>query len=263
MVELKGFRYVTIVLFSSIFVMLNTKCMSQIDYIGRPTINYVNSHHKVWDIKGVYFTGRYGVSTSFIKYKSIDEDQHWYFGTGIHGTAGFLSQGAYTTAATSVIKNSRNWFAFTFSDIAEKVDTLNINQRFNLCSNLYVALQYRFDFHHELGLQIDLFGITFGLPVDATLVSSDLSAKTVTQRALPTLFNYTLVGSNNRGSLFYALNYRYWLNDRLGANASVNYTYSEYRTNEKLLYGNSRFRQIGFCFMIGISYAPFHKKYRN
>jgi hypothetical protein len=253
--------------FASVFVILlllsGKVCHAQIDYIGRPTINYVNSHHKVWDIKGVYFTGRYGASTSFIKYKSIDENNHWFIGTGIHGTLSFLSQGMYTTAATSVIKNSNNWFAFSFSDIDEKLDTLILNQRFNFFSNLYIALQYRYNFNHELGLQVDLLGISLGLPVDGKLVSTALSNNQIGQRALPTLFNYTLVGSNNRGSLMYALNYRYWFNDRLGANAGINYTYSEYRTSERLLFGNSRFRQIGFCFMIGISYAPFHKKYRN
>lgn len=242
---------------------LNHKCVAQIDYIGRPSINYVNSHHKVWDMKGVYFTGKYGASSSYIKYKPIGLDKHWFYGLGVHATLSFLSQKEYTTAPTNVLKKSNNWFAFTFSDIEERVDTLLINQSLNLFGNIYFALQYRFNVHHELGLQIDLVGASFGLPASATLFSSELPAKSVSQKALPTLFNYTLISSNNRGSLLYALNYRYWFNDRLGTNASINYVYTEYRTSDKLVFDNSRYRNKSFCFMLGISYAPFHKKYRD
>jgi hypothetical protein len=236
---------------------------AQIDYIGRPSINYVNSHHKVWDMKGVYFTGRYGTSSSYIKYKSIGLEKHCYYGIGVHATLSFLSQKQYTTAPTDVLKKSKNWFAFTFSDIEERVDTLVINQSFNLFGNLYFALQYRFNVHHEVGLQIDLFGASFGLPASATLISSELPTKSVSQTALPTLFNYTLISSNNRGSLLYALNYRYWFNDRLGTNASINYVYTEYRSADRLVFDNSRYRNKSFCFMLGVSYAPFHKKYRD
>lgn len=239
------------------------KSSAQIDYIGRPTINYVNSHHKVWDIKGVYFTGRYGANSSYIKYKSIGLEKRWYYGLGIQATLSFLSQKNYTTAPTHVIKKSKDWFAFTFSDIDERVDTLVINQSLNLFGNIYFALQYRFNIHHDLGLQLDLFGASFGLPVAATLQSSELPGNAAAQTALPTLFNYTLLSSNNRGSLLYSLNYRYWFNDRLGANCSVNYVYTEYRTYDKLLFENNRFRNKSFCVMIGVSYAPFHKKYRN
>jgi|JI10StandDraft_1071094.scaffolds.fasta_scaffold177848_2 hypothetical protein len=238
-------------------------CEAQIDYIGRPSIDYVNSHHKVWDIKGVYFTGRYGASSSFIKYSKIGMEKRWFYGIGIHATLSFLSQKSYTTAATNVIKNSNDWFAVSFSDIDERVDTLTINQSFNLFGNLYFALQYRFNTNHELGLQIDLLGATFGLPTSANLISSELPTKSVSQTALPTLFNYTLISSNNRGSLLYALNYRYWFNDRLGTNASINYVYTEYRTSDRLVFNNSRFRNKSFCFMIGVSYAPFHKKYKD
>lgn len=239
------------------------QCQAQIDYIGRPSIDYVNSHHKVWDMKGVYFTGRYGAHSSYMKYKAIGLEKRWYYGIGIHATLSFLSQKSYTTAPTDVLTKSKNWFAFTFSEIEERVDTLVINQSFNLFGNVYVALQYRFDAHQELGLQIDLFGASFGLPTSATLISSALPGNSVSQTALPTLFNYTLLGSNNRGSLLYALNYRYWFNDRLGVNTSLNYVYTEYKTAQKLLFENSRFRNKSFCFMIGISYAPFHKKYKD
>lgn len=237
--------------------------VAQIDYIGRPNINYVNSHHKVWDIKGVYFTGRYGVSSSYMKYKAMDLNKKWFLGIGIHATLSMLSQQQYTTAATRVIKNSTNWFAFTFPDIEEKVDTLIMNQSFILTGNLYVALQYRFNTHHEVGVHIDLAGASFGIPASAQLISSKLPGMKAEQSAMPSLFNYTLLSSNNHGSLYYALIYRYWFNDRLGVNASVNYVYTEFRTDSKILYDNSRFRNKGYCFMLGISYAPFHKKYKD
>lgn len=252
-----------IFLISILSLFIHFELKAQIEYIGRPSINYVNSHHKVWDIKGVYFTGRYGVNSSYIKYKSIGLEKKWFYGIGLHGTLSFMSQKSYTTAPTDVIKKSKNWFAFTFSDIEERVDTLVINQSFSLIGNIFIALQYRFNNNQELGVQIDLFGATFGLPVSATLTSSDLPGNTAQQRALPTLFNYTLLSSNNRGSLLYNLNYRYWFNDRLGCNAGFTYIYSEYKTNEKLLFENSRYRNKSFCFMIGVSYAPFHKKYKD
>jgi hypothetical protein len=248
------------VLFVCFFIK---KSSAQIDYIGRPSINYVNSHHKVWDMKGVYFTGRYGASSSYIKYKNIGLEKRWVYGIGVHATLSFLSQKEYTTAPTDVLKKSKNWFAVSFPDIEKRIDTLVINQSFNLFGNLYFALQYRFNMHHELGLQLDLFGASFGLPTSATLISSELPAKSAAQTALPTLFNYTLISTNNHGSLLYALNYRYWFNDRLGANASINYVYSEYRTSDKLVFENSRYRNKSFCFMLGVSYAPFHKKYKD
>jgi hypothetical protein len=254
-------RFTILVLLLKLFCA--NRSVAQIDYIGRPTINYVNSHHKVWDIKGVYFTGRYGASSSYIKYKSLGLEKRWFYGIGLHGTLSFLSQKTYTTAPTDVLKKSKNWFAVTFSDIEERVDTLLINQSYTLFGNVYLALQYRFNAMSELGLQIDLFGASFGLPTNATLISSALPGNTVSQTALPTLFNYTLISTNNRGSLLYSLNYRYWFNDRLGANASINYVYTEYRTSDRLLFDNSRYRNKSFCFMIGVSYAPFHKKYRD
>jgi hypothetical protein len=247
-------------IFSCVF---SQKIIAQIDYIGRPSINYINSHHKVWDMKGVYFTGRYGASSSYIKYKNIGLEKRWYYGFGIHATLSFLSQKNYTTAPTHVLKKSKNWFAFTFSDIEERIDTLVINQSFNLFGNIYFALQHRFNFHHEIGLQLDLFGASFGLPAAATIISSELPTKSATQRAIPTLFNYTLISTNNHGSLLYTINYRYWFNDRIGTNASINYVYTEYRSSERLVFDNSRYRNKSFCFMLGISYAPFHKKYRD
>lgn len=247
-----------------IFCGLNyNQCFAQIDYIGRPTINYVNSHHKVWDMKGVYFTGRYGANSSYIKYKSLDLEKRWFYGIGIQATLSFLSQKSYTTAPTDVLKKSKDWFAVTFSDIEERVDTLMINQSITLFGNIYFALQYRFNPRSEIGLQIDLFGASLGLPTSGTLISSELPGNAAGQTALPTLFNYTLISSNSRGSLLYALNYRYWFSDRLGANASVNYVYTEYRTSDRLLFENSRYRNKSFCFMIGVSYAPFHKKYKD
>jgi hypothetical protein len=239
------------------------KSSAQIDYIGRPSINYVNSHHKVWDIKGVYFTGRYGASSSYIKYKNIGLNNHWLYGIGVQATLSFLSQKQYTTAPTDVLKKSKNWFAVSFPDIEERIDTLVINQSFNLFGNLYFALQYRFNAHHEIGLQLDLFGASFGLPKSATLISSEIPSKSAAQTAVPTLFNYTLTSSNNRGSLLYSLNYRYWFNDKLGTNASINYVYTEYRTADRLVFDNNRYRNKSFCFMLGVSYAPFHKKYKN
>ena len=252
-------KYIYILVFICCFL----KSQAQIEYIGRPSIDYVNSHHKVWDIKGVYFTGRYGVSSSYIKYKKIGLEKKWFYGIGLHGTLSFVSQKLYTTAPTDVIKNSKNWFAFTFSNIDEKVDTLVINQSFNLFGNFYFALQYRFSNKSELGVQIDLAGASFGFPVNATLVSTELPGNSLAQRAFPTLFNYTIISSNNRGSLLYSLNYRYWFSDRLGCNASLNYLYTEYKCLDKILFENSRFRNKSFCFMIGVSYAPFHKKYKD
>ena len=93
--------------------------------------------------------------------------------------------------------------------------------------------------------------------------SSEIPSKSAAQTAVPTLFNYTLISSNNRGSLLYSLNYRYWFNDKLGTNASINYVYTEYRTADRLVFDNNRYRNKSFCFMLGVSYAPFHKKYKN
>lgn len=255
------FRF--LIIFSFVFGLSGQNCKAQIDYIGRPTIDYVNSHHKVWDMKGVYFTGRYGASSSYIKYKSLGLEKRWFYGLGVHATLSFLSQKTYTTAPTDVLTKSKDWFAFTFSPIEERIDTLVINQSFNLFGNIYFALQYRFNRNQELGLQIDLFGASFGLPTKASLISSILPGNVAAQTALPTLFNYTLIGSNNRGSLLYTLNYRYWFNDRLGANASINYVYTEYRSSDRLVFENSRFRNKSFCFMVGVSYAPFHIKYKD
>ena len=242
---------------------LSLPAVAQIDYIGRPTINYVNSHYKVWDINGLYFSGRYGAHSQFIKYKKITDDNKWCYGFGLQATLSFLSQLNYTTAATSVIKNSKNWFAFSFTDIDEKVDTLVIDQALNLYGNIYFSILHRFNYHHELYAQADLFGLSFGWPTKATLYSSDLPNYSAAQTAIPTLFNYTLLGSNNRGSLLYTLGYRYWFNDKIGCTASFNYAITEYRASDRLLYNNSRFRNRGFCAMIGVSIAPFYKKYRN
>ncbi|MCC6252913.1 MAG: hypothetical protein IT238_10675 [Bacteroidia bacterium] len=248
---------------TGILLLFSFQVQAQIEYIGRPKINYINTHNKVWNIQGLYNTGRYGINSSFIKLHDIKPKRRVQYGIGLHASLAYISQKLFKTAATPVIKNSNNWLAFTFSDIEENIDTLVINSSAILTGNLYACLQYRINYNHEIGLQIDLGGASFGIPVAATLISSLLPGHQVSVRAMPTLFNYTLLSSNNRGSLYYNLYYCYWFNDRLGANFNISYLYTEFRTLQSLVFNTSRFRNKGFCFMLGISYAPFYNKYKD
>ncbi len=238
------------------------KVNGQIEYIGQPKINYINTHQKVWEAGGLYFEGRYGVESSMALFKKSNHKSRFYWGAGVRSTLYVLSPLDYYTAPTRFIKNSRNWLAFTFSDIEENRDTLMVSNSLLFSSNFFLALKYKFNYHSELIVQSDFFGATVGLPATASLWASNVANKQHSYRVMPTLFNYTLIGSNNHGSLAYSLKYRYWFNDRWGAFCAVNRTFIEYKILGQVL-GNDRFRNRGWNFIVGVSYAPFYNKYKN
>ncbi len=251
--------FLTMIMFLML-VFITVNCKAQIEYIGKPTINYVKSHDKVLNLKLLYGTRRYGLHLDYSKTWKLDKQKKWFLGFGLQATSFLCKQQLYETAPTKIIKNSKSLLAAAFPTVDEKLDTFHVASGAILMANFYINVMHRINYHHEIGIALDLGGITLGLPVEGYIQSSLINGGGVSDKALPTFFNYILLGSNNHGSLLYHLYYQYWLNDKLGLACSVNYLYTEYRTHDALVFDNRRYRNTSISFMAGICYAPFHRK---
>ena len=247
----------TMILF--LFILSNNG-FAQIQYIGKPTINYVNSHDKVIGVKALYGSDRYGLHVGYGKNWKLTKNKKWFIGFGLQANVMIAKQKKYITAPTKIIKNSNSVFAAAFATQEEKLDTFLVPTSSLLIANFYASVMYRIRYNNEIGISLDLAGVTLGLPVSGTVQSSLLAGGTSNVTALPTLFNYVLLGSNNHGSLLYHLYYQYWITDKFGIGCSINYLYTEYRTYDALVLDNKRYRNISFSLMAGITYAPFHRK---
>jgi hypothetical protein len=103
--------------------------------------------------------------------------------------------------------------------------------------------------------------VSFGARQRGRLQSSiKPSQLSIEQSAKPTTLNALLVSDNDIGSLNSELYLRYWINPTMALKAGFGFLFVEYTTDNKLIFGNDRFRNKVSLAVVGISYNPFRKQ---
>jgi hypothetical protein len=144
----------------------------------------------------------------------------------------------------------------------DKIDTLVVNKPTTLSLNASLHIEYIIIPRLKIGFNIDAVGIGFGqIRKDNNFISSNNSGQfEMTPFARPTTLNALLIGDRDWGQLgseffasFAIIPNKLWL--RTG----MNFTFSEYTTEQRLTDDNNRFRNKSLMGFLAISYAPFTK----
>lgn len=164
----------------------------------------------------------------------------------------------YITAPAKITSRQTGPQVLFSETYEESLDTVTFSSPQVNMLNLTINLEYNIYKHWDLGFNIDAAGLSFGGSRDGILHSGNrpesLSAQ---QSAKPTPYNLLLVSDNDIGSLNSELYARYWFKPKWGVKAGAAFLFTEYKTNNKLLLDNDRFRNKSLMLMVGITYCPF------
>jgi len=163
------------------------------------------------------------------------------YGVRFSGFAG--SNTTYITAPASLTKNE------------ETIDSLSLNGPLNFGVNLAIYLEYYFNSKWSVGFNIDAIGVSFGNnQLGAFQSSSNNGEFPDFVNASPTAFNLLLVGDNDLGFLKSEISVRYTLSEHWSLRGGLDYTFSEFTTEQKLTNDNDRFRYKAGMLFLGASY---------
>lgn len=144
----------------------------------------------------------------------------------------------------------------------EDIDTLNFKTAQSNLLNLTIQIAYSIHKKIDLGFNIDFAGLSIGGEQEAALISSVRGAIPVQQNAKPNSVNLLLMGDNDIGNLSSEFYLRYWVSEKIGIRAGINYLFTEYKTSAALPLDNGRisvdrFRNKSMMGIIAITYKPF------
>ena len=180
------------------------------------------------------------------------------FGYGARFTA-YAGHGKEYITAPAKITSRQTGPQVLFSETYEEsLDTVTFSSPQVNMLNLTINMEYNVYKNFDIGFNIDAAGFSFGDSRDGSLRSSNRpQSLTATQSAKPTPYNLLLVSDNDIGSLNSELFARYWFNPKWGVKAGTSFLFTEYKTQNKLLLDNDRFRNKALMLMVGITYCPF------
>lgn len=150
-----------------------------------------------------------------------------------------------------------------FSDnITENIDTIFISRPQTNSINLFFCVQYTILKRWDLGINLDLIGVSFGAKKISQYSSTQNASGEyfVAQDAYPTGFNVFLTSDNSLGSLTSEAYLRFWINNQWSVKAAFVYAYSEYTTVNKLRLENDRYRNKMMMGSIGVTYCPWRSE---
>lgn len=186
----------------------------------------------------------------------IGEKRRFRIGYGLRYTAYWSKNQKFITAPaklTSKQEGPQVLFSETFE---ENLDTFQVSSSQANMINAAIYLQYDLNPKFQVGFNIDAIGFSFGKKANGHITSS-LTGATIHPSAKPTSFNLLLVSDNDIGSLNSELYARYFFNKKWAVRAGVSFLFVEYRTINKDLLNNDRYRNKSLTGMIGIVYSPF------
>lgn len=170
----------------------------------------------------------------------------------------------YITAPAKITSRQTGPQVLFSETYEESLDTVTFSSPQVNMLNLTINLEYNIYKTFDLGFNIDAAGLSFGGTRDGTLHSSNRPASLASeQSAKPTPYNLLLISDNDIGSLNSELYARYWFNNKWGVKAGASFLFTEYKTNNKLLLDNDRFRNKSLMFIVGVTYCPFKSQKNN
>jgi hypothetical protein len=166
----------------------------------------------------------------------------------------------YTTAPARLTSRATGPQVLFSETFLESIDTVTFSSAQTNSLNISIQLQYSFSKKIDIGFNIDAIGFSFGPTKTGTLISSiKPSGLSEVQSARPTPFNLLLVSDNDIGSLNSELYLRYWFRDQFAIKSGITFLFSEYTTDNTLIFDNDRFRYKSLMFLLGFTYSPFKR----
>jgi len=216
-----------------------------------------------FDLAASASSGRFSAAASWARMFSFGKRQRLQVGYGLRLTS-FVAAHQFYTTAPAKYTSTRQDIATIFSEtIAANIDTLTTATAATYCLNATFNAQYRVTRHWDVGLNIDIAGVSFGPKEKFTVISSALDAhQQPVQYGSPTRFNLLLTSDNDIGSLNSEFFARYWITAKVGVRAGYTFLFSEYRTDHDLSFDhgrivNDRYRHKAAMALLAVTYKPF------
>lgn len=186
--------------------------------------------------------------------------QKFKVGYGLRFTSFTGSDKEYITAPAELTSRRQDPGVLFSETFEESLDTVTFSSSQINSFNFSIQLQYSFSRKLDLGFNIDAVGFSFGQQKTGMLKSSlRPSGMAIEQSAKPTPYNALLISDNDIGSLNSELYLRYWFKEKWAIKGGFTFLFTEYTTNQKLIFDNDRFRYKTLMIMLGITYSPFRK----
>lgn len=140
------------------------------------------------------------------------------------------------------------------------IDTFKIGNTNVLTTSLGINLGYKVNNKLSVMFDIDVFGLSFGGKqmgsfMPGTNSKDSLLQTTANLETNPTSPNILLVGDNDRGSLFSAINVNYNLTENWGLKIGAGFLFTEYTsTNKYGITNNNRWRAKTPQINVGVTY---------
>lgn len=186
-------------------------------------------------------------------------------GYGLRFTSYVGANKWYTTAPSKYTSTRQDPLTIFSETIEDNIDTIAlVTPQVNLI-NLSINIEYNVWRSFDLGFNIDAIGFSFGGKQKANVLSSSFDGgQSPVTMAKPTSFNLLLTSDNDIGSLNSEFFVRYWITPKFGIRAGYSFLFTEYRTENKLSFDNSRiendrYRLKTSMFMLAFTYKPFNK----
>jgi hypothetical protein len=185
----------------------------------------------------------YSGAVQYTRTHGIGQSNKFRVGYGVRFSAFGGSDLMYITAPANLTANDAT------------IDSLSVASASTLALNAVIHLQYQFNQKFLIGFNIDAIGVGFGPETDGTFISSEGGNLPVQQTATPTSLNVLLIGDNDIGQLKSELFAAYAITEKIWLRAGLDFTFSEYTTNQILTNENDRFRFKAMLFFVGASYS--------
>ena len=160
----------------------------------------------------------------------------------------------YTTAPAKLTSGSKGPLVIFKNDIDANIDTLLVKSPQVNSLNMFINIDYAVSPKVLVGFNIDAIGFSFGGRKQANYINGPTGKIT---EGSPTAFNVLLVSDNDLGSLNSEMYARYFLNEKWGIKAGVQFLFTEYKTTTKVQTSpeeNDRFRNKSLLFCLGLTY---------
>jgi hypothetical protein len=208
--------------------------------------------------------GQFSTAASWVHMHRLGKKERLQLGYGVRLTS-FVGANKFYTTAPAQYTSTRQDIATIFSEtIDSNIDTITTATAITYCLNATFNAQYRIAPRWDIGLNIDIAGVSFGPPRKFNIISSSFDAsQQPVEPGSPTQFNLLLTSDNDIGSLNSEFFVRFWATPKIGLRGGYTFLFSEYRTHQELSFDNGRivndrFRHKAGMALVAITFKPFN-----
>lgn len=226
-----------------------------------PKKNY--RYNNYFEVSGLVGKDNYGGIASWSHVHGFGKKKKRFkIGYGIRVTSYFGFNQNYVTAPAKLTSGFSGPLVIFSDNITQNFDTVFFNRPQTNSINAYLILQYTFFNRWDLGVNIDLFGVSFGTKKIGQYSSAQNPPGLfpIAQDAYPTGFNVFLTSDNNLGSLTSEVYLRFWITNQWAVKAAFVYANSEYTTVNQLRLDNDRFRLKMMMGSLGVTFCPWRSE---